>query len=150
MKNLIGRKVKGFKFEDGKYSCLRYSDAMDKHIGEIGVINTYNDGTGNFEVHFKDDFFYYPGELIEAHLVDEWVIGEEYEFSDSGNDWCKRKLLAVLPERFREAKMFIVQMGHLENDWSCYQHIRPIESNREVKEQIAKLEEELNKLKAKL
>jgi len=147
MKNLIGKKVKGFKFEDGKYNCLRYGDAMDKHIGEIGVIKTYHDGTGNFIVQFKDDYFYYPGALIEAHLVDEWVIGEEYEFSDNKAHWIKIKLVAVLPEKY--SYRFITS-GFEGDEWYAYSYIRPIESNRELKEQIAKLEEELNKLKANL
>jgi hypothetical protein len=144
MKDLIGKKVKGFKF-DSIFTC-RYYIQMDKHIGEVGEIVEYCKKYNNYKIQFADSSWRYPSDQIEAHLVDEWVVGEEYEFSDYDLDtWNKRKLLAVLPERFREAKMFIVQKGHLENDWTCYKHIRHIEDP--IKKQIEKLEKELAELK---
>jgi len=144
MKNLIGRKVKGFRFEDGKHNYLPYSYEMDKYIGEIGVINTYNDSTGNVGVHFKDNFFYYPADQIEAHLVDEWVIGEEYEFSDCEpfSTWEKGKLLGIVDHKYK----YITLLDGEDYPYSRLK-IRPIESNREVKEQIAKFERELAELK---
>lgn len=37
-KDLIGRKVRGFKFEDKKHNGLAYNQAMDNYIGKIGKI----------------------------------------------------------------------------------------------------------------
>ena len=144
MEDLIGRKVRGFKFENGKYNGLIYGDVMGKYIGEIGVISTYHDGTGNFGVCFKDDYFYYPGQLIKEHLVDEWIIGQEYEFTDHGCKWVKRKLLAVLPENYDYR--YIAGSEISENAWTSYDQIRPIENN-EVHQKIAILEKELAELK---
>jgi hypothetical protein len=73
MKNpqdLIGRKVRGFKFEtDNKEN---YNPNMDKHIGEIGEIIKQL-STGSFQVKFKEEYWNYPADQIEAHLVDEEI-----------------------------------------------------------------------------
>ena len=74
----------------------------------------------------------------------EWIIGQEYEFSEYGNTWVKRKLLAVLPENYKGR--YIIQMEIDENDWSYYNEIRPIE-NSEAHQKIANLEKELAELK---
>jgi hypothetical protein len=147
-KNLIGRKVKGFRFSTGDYPMVCWSENMELNIDKEGTIENYSEHNNSYYVKFKERGWYYPADQIEAHLVDEWVIGEEYEFSDDERDWQKRKLLAVLPNNYDHR--FIVELLYVEDYWQAYNHIRPIESNREVKEQIAKLEEELNKLKAKL
>ena len=75
MKNLIGRKIKGFKFEDGG------SSDMDKFIGEIGTIkNVY----GNCAlVQFKDGWWSYPLDQIEPHLVSEDPTQEAIELLES-------------------------------------------------------------------
>jgi hypothetical protein len=142
MKNLIGRKVKGFWFD--YTSGLNYDHKMDKHIGEIGEIKTYNNDTGAFGVEFKDDYWYYPADQIEAHLVDEWLIGEEYEFSDCEpfSTWEKGKLLGIVDHKYK----YITLLDGEDYPYSRLK-IRPIESNREVKEQIAKFERELAELK---
>jgi hypothetical protein len=146
--NLIGKKVKGFKFEDCKYNWIPYNEAMDKYIGEVGEIIKYENSLKSYTVKFfKDHYWQYPEDQIEAHLVDEWVVGEEYEFSCGDGKWDKRKLLAVLPEKFESRHRFIVQQGVDGNNWISKLQIRPIESNREVKQQIEKLEKELETLK---
>jgi hypothetical protein len=53
----------------------------------------------------------------------------------------------VLPEKFESRHRFIVQQGVDGNNWISKLQIRPIESNREVKQQIEKLEKELETLK---
>ena len=63
MKNLIGRKIKGFKFEDG------YNSEMDNHIGEIGTITHVR--RSYCRVQFENGFCYYPTDQIEQHLIDE-------------------------------------------------------------------------------
>jgi hypothetical protein len=148
MKNLIGRKVKGFRFSTGDYPMVCWSEYMELNIDKEGIIENYSEHNNSYYVKFNERGWYYPSDQIEAHLVDEWLIGEEYEFSNNEVHWGKRKLIALLPENYEER--FITQNTDSPQRWFAYDYIRPIESNREVKEQIAKLEEELNKLKAKL
>lgn len=65
MKNLIGKKIKGFKFYDGFYT-----KAIDDYIGKIGVIiEIFN---GSVKVQFANGMVWsYP--LTEAlnHIVEE-------------------------------------------------------------------------------
>jgi len=75
MKNLINRKVRGFKFESGYYS------EMDNHIGEIGTIRSVYDNYAN--VDFKDDKWSYPLDQIEAHLIHEDSTQEAIELLES-------------------------------------------------------------------
>lgn len=74
-KNLIGRKVKGFKFESYKYGKLFYDpDGMDKHIGKEGVIREYFKEYLSYVVVFDAgscNIWEYPEALIERHLVPE-------------------------------------------------------------------------------
>lgn len=88
-KELIGKKVIGFKFEENK--DLRYKSPMEKYIGKIGkigeVAKIYKDGT--CVIDFGDDFFFYPADQIEAHLVeDEETIKEEIK-----QELLKKKVL---------------------------------------------------------
>jgi hypothetical protein len=140
MKDLIGKKVKGFKFEDRlSLSCV---SSMTRYIDKIGVITLYLDYNESYMVEFDGGKQYqYPADQIEAHLVDEWVVGEEYEFSDGGI-WYKRKLLAVLPEDF---KCRFITHSMFENEHTCWNHIRPIEDP--IQKQIEKLEKDLSELK---
>jgi hypothetical protein len=66
MKKLIGRKCKGFKFESVSVS---YNDKMDKHIGEPGEIMQVS--SDSVMVQFKKEFYSYPLNKIENHLVPE-------------------------------------------------------------------------------
>lgn len=146
MKDLIGRKVKGFKFKDSKYNGLIYSSLMNKHIGEVGEITKKLEDVNTYIVQFKDQYWYYPAELIEAHLVDEWVIGEEYEFYFGDGIWRKSELLAVLPECFK----YRYVCRYSEDDTINCPHIRHIEPNQEILDQIEVLEKELQILKSKI
>lgn len=65
-----------------------------------------------------------PDESLKE-LQGEWVIGQEYEFSDGDMYWDKFKLIAVLPENFNFR--FIVQREKYPNDFTTYKHIRHIE-----------------------
>lgn len=79
---LIGRKIKGFKFEDAIYNALRYDDQMDEYIGQIGTIETHYTFTEQIGVRFDNNRFWaYPASLIEEHLIPEedneqWVTPE--------------------------------------------------------------------------
>lgn len=69
-KSLIGRKVKGFWFEDRKYNNSYYNPQIDKYIGKIGVIesNAFN----SYLIRFNDNScFTFPQELIHEHLIEE-------------------------------------------------------------------------------
>ena len=142
MKDLIGKKVKGFKFYDTD-NC-KLNNGMVKYIGMVGEIVEYCGKYNNYKIQFADDFWWYPADQIEAHLVDEWVVGEEYEFSDGGVDWTRRKLLAVLPENFHSR--FIAESSY-ENEHFKWNHIRHIEKEDLIQKQIEKLEKELAELK---
>lgn len=63
---LIGREAKGFRFEGSEYV-----DSMDKYIGEVGIIESYCSKENDYRVEFKDEYWYYPADQIEAHLLPE-------------------------------------------------------------------------------
>jgi hypothetical protein len=84
---LIGRKVKGFKFET---NAPVYQSDMDNYIGEVGVIEEYVEENISFKVRFKDNYWHYPASLIEQHLVDETVVENAINtFCETKNDNCR-------------------------------------------------------------
>lgn len=70
---LIGKKIYGFKFESRKYNSLLYEPKMDSLIGEIGRITDYIPFYDSYEVEFKNEFWSYPYELIEQHIVKDEI-----------------------------------------------------------------------------
>ena len=66
---LIGRKVRGFKFEDKE--DIIFDEQMGKYIGEVGVIEKIY--TNDVKIVFKEDYFFYPLNQIEAHLVEDEI-----------------------------------------------------------------------------
>lgn len=142
MEDLIGRNVRGFKFESR--GDLPYATEMNKYIGKVGEVIAYYRSSNEYRVKFEDALWSYPAEQIKKHLVEEWVIGQEYEFSEYGDAWYKRKLLAVLPENYMNR--YIIEHHSFKNDWTFYNKIRPIKNN-EVHQKIATLEKELAELK---
>jgi predicted RNase H-like HicB family nuclease len=70
---LIGKKVRGFRFESNKNYGLQYMpNIMDKYVGKEGVIEQYNIQFDSYRVKFEDGMScHYPVERIEHHLVDE-------------------------------------------------------------------------------
>jgi hypothetical protein len=73
MKNteqLIGRKVRGFRFKNNKK--IHYIDELMMNcVGKVGVITKYNEYLDAFIVDFNGEKWGYPVDQIEAHLVDE-------------------------------------------------------------------------------
>ena len=68
---IIGRKMKGFKFDGFKYNYLNYHLNMNKHIGNEGEIVSYHIKYDCYRCQFGEDkYFQYPAELIKDHLVD--------------------------------------------------------------------------------
>ena len=148
MKDLIGRKVKGFRFENGKYYHLNYNESMENHVGEVGDIASYQDHNKSYRVNFNTGSWFYPASEIEAHLVDEWVVGQEYEFP-VGLEWEKRVLLAILPEEC--SGRYIVKSNISGTGWTYKSKIRHIDQpNKEILDQIKVLEKELENLKSKV
>jgi hypothetical protein len=126
MKDLIGKKVKGFKFESSEYDGLQYNSYMDEYIGEEGCIVCYNERYNCYKVQFKDDYWDYPASLIEQHLVEEWEIGKEYEFThESMRGWGKRELVAILPKEYKDR--YIVSSRSIKKGWTYMSDIRYIE-----------------------
>jgi len=68
MKNYIGRKCKGFRFEH-ETDRVEWIKEKKKHIGEVGVIKKQSSRYVTIE--FKDDHWDYPISLIEEHLIPE-------------------------------------------------------------------------------
>jgi hypothetical protein len=96
-KDLIGKKVRGFKFKDHAYSNLHYSQDMDKYIGKVGVIETYKENSDSYLVKFDDDSWEYPAALIEKYLVNEKedLIGKKvrgFKFEDTKDVYYVTKM----------------------------------------------------------
>lgn len=69
--SLIGRKVKGFKFDSEKYNGLLYAPLMYDYIGEVGEIIKYHSFDNSYRVEFDASSWHYPADLIEQHLVED-------------------------------------------------------------------------------
>jgi len=71
MEDLIGKKVRGFKFEGIAFSFS--SPSMNKHIGEIGTITRHEKHLSGYVVKFDSSphSWMYPADQIEKHLVKE-------------------------------------------------------------------------------
>ena len=68
---IIGKKMKGFKFEDWKHNALNYATVMDNYIGSIGEIISYHNKFDSYRCQFGEyKYSYYPAELIKDYLVD--------------------------------------------------------------------------------
>jgi len=101
MKNYVGRKIIGFKFEDGA-DGVNWFKAKEECIGKIGVITKQIRYCVfvNFNIGLKR---VYPISLIEPHLIEEKapkiidltnVDGLLMEVSDDSEIWVTRKIIA--------------------------------------------------------
>ena len=68
MKNYVGRKCKGFRFEDGT-DGVNWLEKKESRIGEVGLITYQEDDSVGIE--FENDWWNYPISLIEEHLIPE-------------------------------------------------------------------------------
>ena len=69
MKELIGKKIKGFSFKSKSASLPIYNKEMDNYIGKIGVI--YSVGKGFIDVQFDNRPWSYPLPEALNHIVEE-------------------------------------------------------------------------------
>jgi hypothetical protein len=129
MKNpqeLIGRKVRGFEFNHQE-ECL-FSQTMKKYIGKIGIIKELGSKYKiAFKVLFDDgEFYYYPADQIEAHLVEEEVPtlsdGVMMLVSDDGWKWHKQKVIGKKDNYFYAWNKYTIVY------WT---HAKPLEPTKE-------------------
>lgn len=134
-KSLIGRKVRGFKFEDNT-DGVGYPNKMDWYIDRIGVIDSFfKEGcVQEFFVDFEDDGWWYPASLIEAHLEEEEPTSEEIrdslkyehpyklEIEDLETDTSEIEQLKAENAEFLE----LLKM-HVENRKGAYKFMNNIE-----------------------
>jgi len=132
MKNYIGRKCKGFRFEDGVDGII-WEERMKECMGEIGGITLQY--TNRVIIQFEYTCWEYPISLIEPHLIPETPeipqLGEgvEMEVSDDGINWCKMVIIARLHNG-----LFIA------DDRTDWNFIRPIpEVKKYTKEELVKI-----------
>ena len=109
MKNLIGKKVRGFKF-DSRDHCVWFV-TLEDYIGRVGVIDQYLDMVNVFIVKYGEDCLLYPAELIEQHIVDDYstktvepIIAEILQAYFTGST------LDEIRESIREAYEYIEEM----------------------------------------
>jgi hypothetical protein len=132
MENYVGRKCKGFRFENGT-DRVNWLEKKERHIGEVGLI-TYQEDY-NVRIKFKDDFWHYPISLIEENLIPETIeipqLGEGIEMEVSNDDitWYRRNVIAQMQEGW-----YITSGG------SFWKHARPIpEVKKYTKEELVKI-----------
>jgi hypothetical protein len=68
MKNYIGKKIRGFRFES-EMDDLLFNREMQKNIGEIGEIIVQHESS--VKIQFEKESWYYPISLVEQYLVEE-------------------------------------------------------------------------------
>jgi hypothetical protein len=99
MKNYVGRKCKGFRFEDGT-DGVPWGEFMENFIGKVGLIVYQDDDSVKIE--FEYNHLYYPISLIEPHLIPDTPeipqLGEgvEMEVSNDNITWHRRKVIAQM------------------------------------------------------
>lgn len=64
---IIGKKMKGFKFESGAYKGIGCDDTL---IGVSGQIIGYNKDHNAYRCDFGKRIWHYPADLIMQHIVD--------------------------------------------------------------------------------
>jgi len=119
MKNYVGKKIKGFKFEDGA-DGVAWVDGMQVFIGRVGEITfqTHDFVTVEFNGIIN---WQYPISLIEQYLVEEEPcipqLGEGVlmEVSMHGEDWYKHYVVARTFE------------GRYATNSSTWKYARPIQ-----------------------
>jgi hypothetical protein len=132
MKNYIGRKCKGFRFED-ETDNTPWKESMKTFIGELGLIVEQLDDS--VRIDFANDWWHYPISLIKEHLIPETPeisqLGEgvDMEVSDDNITWYRRKVIAQMQDG-----LYIINNG------SFWKYARPIqEVKKYTKEELVKI-----------
>jgi hypothetical protein len=132
MKNYIGRKCKGFRFESGVDGVI-WEERMKECMGEIGGITLQY--TNGVIIQFEDTCWEYPISLIEPYLIPETPeipqLGEgvDMEVSSDNITWYRRKVIAQM-----HTGLFVTNGG------SIWYYARPIqEVKKYTKEELVKI-----------
>jgi hypothetical protein len=132
MKNYVGRKCKGFRFED-EIDGVEWSPRMEPHIGEVGLIVKQSDGYVG--ILFKHYSWLYPISLIEPYLIPESPEipqlgnGFEMEVSDDNEKWYIKAVIAQMQDGW-----------YIINDGTVWKYARPIqEVKKYTKEELVKI-----------
>jgi hypothetical protein len=132
MKNYVGRKCKGFRFED-ETDDTPWGELMEKFIGKVGLI--YDQYDNSVRINFENDYCYYPISLIEPHLIPETPdipqLGEgiEMEVSNDHILWYTRNIIAQMQDGW-----------YIINDGTIWKYARPIqEVKKYTKEELVKI-----------
>lgn len=149
MENLIGRKVKGFKFENG--DDIGYVSRMDEHIGEVGVIESFDKINKTFRVQFKDNYWLYPLSEINNHLVEEFERGELVETRDDGDEWKPMIFLTEIEgAKFPYVCVATMDEENFKNNkpfgFNSWKHIRKIKTKITLKEISEKFGVDVDKI----
>lgn len=128
MKNperLIGKKVKGFKFE-GRKGCTFNANMIDV-VGLEGHIEIYERELNTFKVIFSDMIsWHYPADQIEAHLVENEIPtlsdGVMMLVSDDGENWEKHNVIGQKNELF---------YAWVDNMLVYFKYAKPLEPTKE-------------------
>ncbi len=86
MENLIGKKIRGFKYSNK----IGYADSMDKFIGEIGIV--YWQNNSEIGVGFKNYVFEYPIKEAIKHILPEETPQERVNRLEKELEQAKREL----------------------------------------------------------
>ena len=77
MKNYIGKKIRGFKFDNRKHNMRFLSIAYWAYEGKVGKIVYQNE---NFvTVNFEPESLNYPISLIDQHIIIQYTHAELVE-----------------------------------------------------------------------
>ena len=143
MKNYIGRKCKGFRFEDG-IDGVKWQEEMENYIGQVGEVVTQ--GENHVTLKFKCDLWAYPISLIEKHLIDvdtslqnvdtypeipQLGEGVKMEVSNDNITWYRRKVIAQM-----STGLFVTNAGLI----LIWDYARPIqEVKKYTKEELVEI-----------
>jgi hypothetical protein len=122
MKNYVGRKIRGFRFGDGK-DGFSWTEDMASYIGKVGLI--IMEAHKYVVVEFEDDNTYrYPLSLIEQHLIEECTcenINDTCDYCEVIQDKAilqdaKDKITS--PEIPQLGEGVLMQVSDNEKDWT--------------------------------
>jgi hypothetical protein len=133
MKNYIGRKCKGFRFED-EIDGVRWGSDMFDIIGQVGEVVAQGENHVNIEFNNFESWLY-PISVIESYLIPETPeipqLGEgvEMEVSNDHILWYTRNIIAQMQDGW-----------YIINDGTIWKYARPIpEVKKYTKDELVKI-----------
>lgn len=97
----------------------------EEERGNLGIVKKYFNTNAERDEYLKN-FVRWISEEQFSKDTGELKVGEMCEVRDCDyEEWEKRKLLAILPERFKDP--YVVEDPRCDNDWLCFAQARPID-----------------------